>query len=376
MKKILTILTVALLACTTVFAALNVSGEFEGGYKFSFKDGKYAAEKQDPTAEGKVTFKVTDDAGIWTVNVKSLSSLDSSNKLGANLSLNMAALFAANGVDLGDVSLALSLGANSKMTALSAYNDVTGDELYKFKNAGTYSAELAVGYGDLIQTKIALDPKTANKTALVISALTKPVDGVAVSLAYGHHAWFAPTADVVESFFAPINGTDTVDCYYAKDAVSVAADVNVGALAGLDFDLGVTVYDHVGFNIAVEVKNEKGDVIVNSGNYMEMTYNSFATAVYGGVDVVDAFVEFRMDNAITEAATETKLGLKTQVNFNVVENLGLDVYFNIGDFDAFKTTYAVGGDASYTISGVKFAANLEYGATAGFSVTPKIVVAF
>ena len=29
MKKILTILTVALLACTTVFAALNVSGEFE-----------------------------------------------------------------------------------------------------------------------------------------------------------------------------------------------------------------------------------------------------------------------------------------------------------------------------------------------------------
>ena len=107
-----------------------------------------------------------------------------------------------------------------------------------------------------------------------------------------------------------------------------------------------------------------------------MTYNSFATAVYGGVDVVDAFVEFRMDNAITEAATETKLGLKTQVNFNVVENLGLDVYFNIGDFDAFKTTYAVGGDASYTISGVKFAANLEYGATAGFSVTPKIVVAF
>ena len=367
MKKILTILTVALLACTTVFAALNVSGEFEGGYTFSFPNGSYKAESQD-SAEGKVTFKVTDDAGIWTVNVKSLSSLDSSNKLGANLSLNMAALLAANGVDLGDVSLALSLGANSKMTALSAYNDVTGDELYKFKNAGTYSAELAVGYGDLIQTKIALDPKTANKTALVISALTKPVDGVAVSLAYGHHAYFNPAAAVIEI-------PEKSDGFFVKDAVSIAADVNVGELAGLDFTLGVTVYDHIGFDYGIEGTGADNKP-TNVGVYTEGVYNSLATALYGGVDVVDAFVEFRMDNLITEAATTTKLGLKTQVNLNVVENLGLDVYFNIGDFDAPDTSYAVGGDASYTISGVKFAANLEYGATVGFSVTPKIVVAF
>ena len=336
MKKILTILTVALLACTTVFAALNVSGEFEGGYTFKFKDG-YTAEKQDSTAEGKVTFKVTDDAGIWTVNVKSLETLDSSNKLAANLSLNVAALLAANGVDMGDVSLALSLGNNTQMTALSAYNDVTGDELYKFKNDGTYSTELAVGYGDMIQTKIAFDPKVGGKAALVLSALTAPVDGVKVSVAYAHNAWFKTAAGTPKTL---------------RDAISAAADLNVGALAGLDFNLGVTVYDHFGW--------EK-----------ETTVNSFVAAVYGGVDVVDAFFEFRMDN---EAATT--LGMKTQVNLNVVENLGLDVYFSISNFDALDTSYAVGGDASYTISGVKFAANLEYGATAGFSVTPKIVVAF
>ena len=197
MKKILTILTVALLACSTVFAAVNLSGEFEAGYKFSFKD-EFKAKPQD-NAEGKVTVKISDDAGIWTVNVKALDSLDSSNKLKANLSLNLAALMAANGVDLGDVSLALSLGANERMTALSAYNDVTGDELYKFKNDGKYSTELAVGYGDLIQTKIAIDPvstttteegEVAGKFSLVASALTKPVDGVAVSAAYAHNAWF------------------------------------------------------------------------------------------------------------------------------------------------------------------------------------------
>ena len=35
MKKILTILTVALLACSTVFAAVNFSGAFVAGYNFN-----------------------------------------------------------------------------------------------------------------------------------------------------------------------------------------------------------------------------------------------------------------------------------------------------------------------------------------------------
>ena len=349
MKKILTILTVALLACSTVFAAVNLSGEFEAGYKFSFKD-EFKAKPQD-NAEGKVTVKISDDAGIWTVNVKALDNLDSSNKLKANLSLNLAALMAANGVDLGDVSLALSLGANERMTALSAYNDVTGDELYKFKNNGKYSTELAVGYGDLIQTKIAIDPvstttteegEVAGKFSLVASALTKPVDGVAVSAAYAHNGYFKLSDETEKT---------------PENAASVAADINVGTLAGLDFDLGVTVYDNFGW--------EK-----------EASLNALAAAVYGGVDFVDAFFELRMQNLTANKETDTTLGMKTQVNFNVVENLGLDVYFSIGSFDAVEDSYAVGGDVSYTVSGVKFAANLDYAAVAGFSITPKIVVTF
>ena len=343
MKKILTILTVALLACSTVFAAVNLSGEFEGGYKFLFSDGEYSATTQDGKTEGKVTLKFTDDAGIWTVNVKGLATLDSGNALDANLSLNLAALMAANGVDLGDVSLALSLGANKQMTALSAYNDVTGDELYKFKNDGLYSTELAVGYGDLIQTKIAVDPKVVgSKFALVASALTKPVDGVAVSVAYAHNGYFKLS-----------DGAEKTP----ENAASVAADINVGTLAGLDFDLGVTVYDNFGWQ-------------------KDASDNAFAAAVYGGVDVVDAFFEFRMDNVTVAKETATTLGMKTQVNLNVIENVGLDVYFAIEDFDNVEGSYTVGGDVSYTISGVKFAGKLNYEAGAGFSVTPKIVVTF
>ena len=356
MKKILTILTVALLACTTVFAALNVSGEFEAGYKFSFKDGKYAAESQD-AKEGKFVLKVTDDANIWTINIKALDKLDSSNKLDGNLALDLDALLAANGVDMGDVSLALSIGNNSAMTALSAYNDVTGDAGYKFKNNGNYSTELAVGYGDYIQTKIAFDPRADKRNeetgtveegtgngSLVISAMTAPVDGVKVSLAYSRDA-------VIYAY----GSDDGANAKKAINAFGGAVDLNVGALAGLDFDLGVSVYDNIGFD----------------------TWNALAAAVYGGVDVVDAYIEFRMDN---DLATETnQFGMKSQVNFNVVENLGLDVFFNIGNFDAFKSTYEVGGDVSYTLSGVKFAANLKYAGDTGngvFSITPKVVVTF
>ena len=376
MKKILTILTVALLACSTVFAAVNLSGELEAGYKFSFKD-EFKAEPQD-NAEGKVTVKISDDAGIWTVNVKALDSLDSSNKLKANLSLNLAALMAANGVDLGDVSLALSFDENKKMTALSAYNDVTGDELYKFKNAGKYSTELAVGYGDLIQTKIAVDPKVGGKFALVASALTKPVDGVAASVAYAHNAWFAPTQSLDVTKEMKDQGITAVDGMYANNGVSIAADVNIGTLAGLDFDLGVTVYDNIGFGVGYNItgKFEGKEQTVSEMND-DYKFNTFAAAVYGGVDFIDAFFEFRMDNMLPkEGEGDTVCGMKSQVNFNVVENLGLDVYFNIGNFEAFDTTYSVGGDVSYTVSGVKFAANLDYAAVAGFSITPKIVVTF
>ena len=368
MKKILTILTVALLACTTVFAALNVSGEFEAGYKFSFPNGDYKAERQD-AKEGKFVLKVTDDANIWTINIKALDKLDSSNKLDGNLAHDLDALLAANGVDMGDVSLALSIGNNSAMTALSAYNDVTGDAGYKFKNNGNYSTELAVGYGDYIQTKIAFDPRANTRDdkgkvepntgngSIVLSAMTAPVDGVKVSLAYSRDA------------IIYAKGSDD-NAIYAVNAFGGAVDLNVGALAGLDFDLGVSVYDNYGWG-GTQKKND-ADALVALGK----AYNALAAAVYGGVDVVDAFVEFRVDSDINAKAVTT-VGMKSQVNFNVVENLGLDVFFNIGNFDAFKTSYEVGGDVSYTLSGGKFAANLKFAGDGNvFSITPKVVVTF
>ena len=60
---------------------------------------------------------------------------------------------------------------------------------------------------------------------------------------------------------------------------------------------------------------------------------------------------------------------------HVVDNLGLDVYFNVGNFADVAGSYAVGGDVSYTIAGVELAANLEY-AESAFSVTPKLIIVY
>ena len=345
MKKVLTVLLVVLLATTTVFAAMNVSGRFRTGYKFSFNDG-FTADGWKENTEAKFSLKVSDDAGIWTVSLKDWGdgALDSDDKIKANLSLNFTNLLAANGVDLGDFDISASIGANGAMTALSAYNDVTGDEIYKVKNNGAYSSELAVGYGDLIKAKINIDPtyEPTKKMPVALSVMSTPVSGVSVSAVYAYNGL--------------IYQVDKDTKVPADHVLGFAVNADFAALFGLDFQLGLAAYDNVGLK--------------DGGNV-----NTFAAAVYGGVDLVDAYFELRMNNQLWKDG-ESTFGMKSQVNLNLVENLKLDVYFNIANFAKTADTYAVGGDVSYTISGVEFAGNLEYAAGDGFSITPKVIIAF
>ena len=364
MKKVLTVLLVVLLATTTVFAAMNVSGRFRTGYKFSFNDG-FSAEGWKKDTEAKFSLKVSDDAGIWTVSLKDWGegALDSDDKIKANLSLNFTNLLAANGVDLGDFDISASIGANGAMTALSAYNDVTGDEIYKVKNNGTYSSELAVGYGDLIKAKINIDPthEPTKKMPVALSVMSTPVSGVSVSAVYAYNGL--------------IYQVDKDTKVPADHVLGFAVNADFAALFGLDFQLGVAAYDNVGFNYSVNTKNPDDAEAKDNWVAQDKNVNTFAAAVYGGVDLVDAYFELRMNNQLWKDG-ESTFGMKSQVNLNLVENLKLDVYFNIANFAKTADTYAVGGDVSYTISGVEFAGNLEYAAGDGFSITPKVIIAF
>ena len=368
MKKVLTVLLVVLLATTTVFAAMNVSGRFRTGYKFSFNDG-FTAEGWKENTEAKFSLKVSDDAGIWTVSLKDWGegALDSDDKIKANLSLNFTNLLAANGVDLGDFDISASIGANGAMTALSAYNDVTGDEIYKVKNNGDYSSELAVGYGDLIQAKINIDPtkEPTKKMPVALSVMSTPVSGLSVSAVYAYNGL--------------IYQVDKDTKVVVDHAIGFAANADFAALFGLDFQLGLAAYDNVGFGYYKEEVVGEDDAGKDKYDFVaqDKNVNTFAAAVYGGVDLVDAYFELRMNNNLWKDGGST-FGMKSQVNLNLVENLKLDVYFNIGNFAKTAGTYAVGGDVSYTISGVEFAGNVDYtaGAEGGFSITPKVIIAF
>ena len=344
MKKVLTVLLVVLLATTTVFAAMNVSGRFRTG----FNDG-FAAEGWKENTEAKFSLKVSDDAGIWTVNLKEWGSLDSDDKIKANLSLNFTNLLAANGVDLGDFDISASIGANGAMTALSAYNDVTGDEIYKVKNNGAYSSELAVGYGDLIKAKINIDPtyEPSKKMPVALSVMSTPVSGVSVSAVYAYNGL--------------IYQVDKDTKVPADHVLGFAVNADFAALFGLDFQLGLAAYDNVGFGYYVDANANDEKATEEKWVAQDKNVNTFAAAVYGGVDLVDAYFELRMNNQLWKDG-ESTFGMKSQVNLNLVENLKLDVYFNIDNFAETADTYAVGGDVSYTISGVEFAGNLEYAA--------------
>ena len=186
----------------------------------------------------------------------------------------------------------------------------------------------------------------ANAGDAVISALVKPVDGIAVSAdwAYnGENKSFKVGEDSQEN----------------KGVVGGALDVNVGTLCGLDFNLGISATDRYEYEIG---------------------YNVFAATVYGGVDVVDAFVEYALR---TQEGFETEHYLIAQVNINVLENFPIDVYFGANNLTDFANTYIVGGDIGYEINGVGFNLGIEYSKggsynydNTGLVIVPSVAVSF
>ena len=146
------------------------------------------------------------------------------------------------------------------------------------------------------------------------------------------------------------NGTGT------DGLIAAGADVNLADMIGLGFDLGVSASYKYGFG-------PKQNVV--------------AATVYGGVDVVDAFVEYAY------LSNDAQHYLMAQVNLNLVENMLLDVFAGAQDLGDFARTYFVGGDIGYTLSGVTFQLGLEYAAgeaqnydLTGLSIVPQIKVAF
>ena len=364
MKKILTILTVALLACSTVFAAVNFSGSSTIGYMFNYGDTPdkwtqlFWGDDGDDTNPNSLNLEIADENGIWSVGFRagltstsvandlaekeedkvagedSGATLSDSGSMGGNVTIDFAKLFG-----LEDWKINVGMIGNDRYTTLRAYSNQSGNNFDRIRtNGNSYVAWAGVGYGGFVEAQVAVDPglnggkddDISTKSDFLASVLVTPIDGLKVSVDY------ALKGDGNSAF---------------KGLVGAAANVDLGTMLDLDFAVGVSVADR--YNIEAEE-------------------NDLAVTVYGGVDAVDVAVEY----AYTAAKAHY---LYAGVNLNIVENMLLDVYFGANDLTKFADQFFVGGDVGYTLSGMTFKLGVEYAAAdaynydlSGFSIVPSV----
>ena len=349
MKKILTILAVALLACTTVFAGVNFSGSSTIGYQINYDNDQWKqlfyGDDGDDTDPNTLNLSIADDNGIWSIGFRTGFNatgddgrgvtFGDSGSMGGNVTIDFAKLFGLDGWKLN-----AGMIGNDRYTTLRAYSNQSGNNYDRIRtNGNSYVAWVGVGYGDLVEAQLAVDPglnggnddNITTTSDILASVLVTPLDGLKVSVDY---AWKGDGADGL---------------------VGGAVDVNISDMLGLDFAVGVSVADR--YNI--------GDKA-----------NDLAVTVYGGVDVVDVAVEY----AYTAAKAHY---LYAKVNLNLIENMLLDVYFGANDVTKFADEVFVGGEVGYTLSGMAFKLGVEYSVGAskefdlpGLNIVPSVSFAW
>ena len=322
-----------------------------------------------------------DENGYWSSTLEGALYVDGShtgdghdNRVAGDITVDLAKIIAGPETDW---SAQIQLLAFDRITALRAYTNKSGLNFDRVRtNEPGVWANAIVGYGKLIQFQIGGAPALSTFTVaedpsspagipvggtagdFIISAMTEPLDGLRVSVDW------ALKGDKIDD--------------YGNGVVGAAADINIGALCGLDFDLGVAVAD----------KYYYGDVA---------KHNVVAAQVYGGIDAVSGFAEY-----VNETGNVNRLHLG--LDLNVVEHMILNFYGGIGDFAYAAEEWYVGGNIGYEVAGVTFQLNLQYAPTSaqldghsymhgdggdkggdiaqgavkadGFSITPMIKVAF
>ena len=354
MKKILTILAVALLACTTVFAGVNFSGSSTIGYQINYDNDQWKqlfyGDDGDDTDPNTLNLSIADDNGIWSIGFRAGFNatgddgqgvtFGDSGSMGGNVTIDFAKLFGLDGwkVNAGMIG-------NDRYTTLRAYSNQSGNNYDRIRtNGNSYVAWVGVGYGDLVEAQLAVDPglnggnddNITTTSDILASVLVTPLDGLKVSADY---AWKGDGADGL---------------------VGGAVDVNISDMLGLDFAVGISAADK--YNIGAKT-------------------NDFAVTVYGGVDVVDAAVEYGYVYNSDDSDYDHYLYAK--VNLNLIENMLLDVYFGANDVTKFADEVFVGGEVGYTISGMAFKLGVEYSVGAskefdlpGLNIVPSVSFAW
>lgn len=379
MKKVLVTLLVLAVAVSGVFAAVNFSGSLTSGYVIQNKGGEWTSwvfgDDNRDTNSTTLKLNIADENGYWSSTIEGALYVDGSNvgdghpnRVAGDITVDLAKIIAGPDTDW---SAQIQLLAYDRITALRAYSNKSGLNYDRVRTAepGLW-ANAIVGYGKLIQFQVGGAPKLSGSAAgmteanagkqqgdVILSAMTEPLNGLKVSVDW---AWKG----------------DSIDANGVGGVFGAAADVNVGALCGLDFDLGVGIAD--------------------KWYYAGNVNNIISAQVYGGIDLFSIFGEYVYESK--DAVSRLHLGL----DLNVVEHMVLNFYGGVGDFAKAASQWYVGGNVGYEVYGITFQVNVQYAAfsetdagylhndggdkggdiaqgavkASGLSITPMIKVAF
>ena len=396
MKKVLVSLLVLALATASAFAAVDFTGSFVAGYTFQFAPNdadewkwNYATMGEDGIGSSplKLNVGVADENGIWDVTFK--GALEADARLGGNANIDLGKIIM--GAD-SDLSLKLGMYGNMRVTGYRAYTNKSGLNLdrVRIQQNGLWT-NLDVAYGDLVAVQIAGGPELstlglgwnndeaqtegigADGADLVASAIVRPINGLAVSVAYTMNGADCPINLPV------MNATrDGVVGVSGNGIMNIAASVDLGAMLGTDWTFGIDVADKMAF---AGDKNPAGFT------------NLFLATVYGGIDLVQLAVEYGVTTNETPEVDPFHY-LYAGVDLNVLEGLLLNAYFGSFDLAHFNDTWFLGANVGYEVyDGVTFQVNVQYAEeiaaafmggdisegsvkAAGFSITPKMVIEF
>ena len=421
MKKVLALLLVCLLATSVAFAAVQFSGSLTAGAAINYdkdradNDGWRVytyGDDGDDSDEMSLNFTLGDDQGLWSADVKGLwggqlgnteQLFGESGKIEAIFKTNIAKVIATAVGGESPIDVTLEAGGNRRVTTLRAYANASGANLDRVRTINNTSPfGLTIGYQDFVQAQVTYAPElwddrdssaSAYPEDLTASLLVKPYTGIALSVDYAmvgeSKVLGGANTDVASAVTAgtPEDGFTNPSATYsdAGGLIGAALDFNIGQLLGADYNVGVSVADRYEFGTK---------------------YNQFAATVYGGIDMVSAYVEYALrtyGKSLYEAAdagaaandpiTNTLVHekgvaehyLNVGVDLAVVENMNLNVYFGADDLADFVNQYFVGGNIGYTVSGIKFNMGVEYNASnwgaynydhKGLMLVPSVAVSF
>ncbi len=324
-KKFVLTLALVLMVAVTLSAAtpLEVSGKVSAGYTFAFGDG---ATPSAVANSGQATVNATFSGDAWKVELKNAKyEGGKQDPVTALLTIDLGKTLAAEGVDMGDVSLTLHAGTGVGQAAPTVSANVSKQKKDVKMTAGN-NFGLTIGYAKLGTLYVSYDP--VGGKSFVVGAKLAPVDGVTAALGFTNDQG-------------------------RENAFGVSAAADIAKLADLDFTLKSTV-EYVG-------------VLTDPvGNHLLLD-------VAGDYEGIGLWVAYKTD--FDKHGVTAKASYETEIE-------GFDLYAGakIGSADVsnFGKNYKLEFEAgvSKVMSGVTYALDLGYKLKGLFTVTPSVTISF